>query len=380
MSSDLFPLIPSPRASASGHLIGRPEQIVLGAATEALVAGKRVLVTGAGGSIGSEIARQLSGLNPERVYLLDHDESGLHALSLELHGHGLFDDDRMVLADIREAATMRTILAEVRPQLVFHAAAHKHLPLLERFPAQAVWTNVRGTYNVAAAAAAAGVEYFINISTDKAANPISVLGMSKRLAEMVVADLAWGGMRAASVRFGNVLGSRGSFLPGLAWQLANDRPVTITDPEVTRFFMTMPEAASLVLEAATMAQRGETYVLDMGAPVSIVELAHRYATGAGLPVPEIIYTGLRPGEKLHEELLDAGETCDLTVHPQIFTVRSGDAVPADLAQRLDALYALAPGADAVTLRSAMAAAIEPEVLHPVLVPAGFAAAGIPLAS
>jgi len=185
-----------------------------------LTAGKRILVTGAGGSIGSEIVRQLETLDPVIVYQLDHDESALHALQLQLDGHGMLDDERIVLADVRDRAGIRRTLCELRPDIVYHAAAHKHLPLLERYPGEGVKTNVLGTKNVVAAAVEAGVGFLVNVSTDKAARPTSVLGTTKRLAEMVVRDYAGQGTRLASVRFGNVLGSRGSFLDTLSFQVA----------------------------------------------------------------------------------------------------------------------------------------------------------------
>lgn len=348
--------IPAQRSVSTAQLLGRPEQVVFGPATAAVFGGRRVLVTGAGGSIGSEIVRQLRRLDPERVYMLDQDESALHSLSLELKGHGLFDSDDFVLADVRDPRAMRAVMRAVRPDIVVHAAAHKHLPLLERYPAEALRTNVIGTQNVAGAAAEAGVRLFVNVSTDKAANPVSVLGASKRLAEMIVARIgreAGTTMRTASVRFGNVLGSRGSFLPGLAWQIEHDLPVTITHPDVTRFFMTIPEAAGLVLEAALMAQKGETYVLDMGEPVSILDLTRDYARRRGLPRPHIEFTGLRPGEKLHEELVDAHEVRALTPHPRIWSVHVPEVDLAALAARLDELSALAPDLDAADLRAAM---------------------------
>ncbi len=289
-----------------------------------VVRGNTVLVTGAGGSIGSELARQVSRLDPERLFLLDHDESALHALQLELIGNGLFEDDRVVLCDIRDRVRVRRLLARVRPGLVLHAAAHKHLPLLERYPAEGVKTNVFGTANLVEAALEGGVERFVNVSTDKAAQPTSILGATKRLAELVVADTAGHGMRVASVRFGNVLGSRGSFLPGLVAQVQAGQPITITHPEVTRFFMSIPQAAKLVIEAAAMASDGETYVLDMGAPVRILDLVRRYLAHTATGTAQVVFTGLRPGEKLHETLLDRAETGASTEHPQISCVRPRD--------------------------------------------------------
>jgi FlaA1/EpsC-like NDP-sugar epimerase len=315
------------------QLLNRPDTIVHGEAARLKIRGSKVLVTGAGGSIGSEIVRQVYALGAEQVYLVDHDENALHAVQLELHGHGLLESDTTILADIREAAVMDRVMRTVRPDIVFHAAAHKHLPLLERFPAEGVRTNVLGTRNVVAAALGAGVSALVNISTDKAARPTSVLGVTKRLAEMVVAAHAGAGMAVASVRFGNVLGSHGSFLRSMAYQVARDLPVTITDPAVSRYFMTIPEAASLVVEASTMAVAGETYVLDMGEPVRILDLAQRYLRAMGRPDSQYVLTGLRPGEKMREELYDAFELRQPTLHPRIWCVRAQDPLGSSAAIR-----------------------------------------------
>lgn len=306
-----------------------------------LTADKRILVTGAGGSIGSEIVRQLETLDPAVVYQLDHDESALHALQLQLDGHGLLDSERTVLADVRDHEGIRRTLCDLRPEIVYHAAAHKHLPLLERYPAEGVKTNVLGTKNVVAAAIEAGVGLFINISTDKAARPTSVLGATKRLAEMIVRDHASLGTRLASVRFGNVLGSRGSFLDTLSFQVASGAPVTVTHREVTRFFMTIPEAAGLVIEASVMADRGETYVLDMGEPVRILELIDRYVARSGAKAPELRFTGLRPGEKLHEQLFDSAERLMTTRHGHIWSVQAKDTLPDRFRERVTQLNDLA---------------------------------------
>jgi FlaA1/EpsC-like NDP-sugar epimerase len=298
-------------------LLDRGRQISYGAGARALVHGKIVLVTGAGGSIGSEVVRQVRTLQPAAVYLLDHDEGALHSLQLELHGHGLLTDPFVLLADIRDADTMSRLFADIRPDIVFHAAAHKHLPLLERFPAEGVKANVGGTRNVVAAAAAAGAELVVNISTDKAAHPTSVLGATKRVAENIAACYATSRTRVASVRFGNVLGSRGSLLTSLKWQVSNARDITVTDPAATRYFMTIPEAASLVIEAAVLAGKGETYVLDMGQPIRILDLVRRYLDLAEAE-NRVVFTGLRSGEKLHEQLVDGSkEAVTSTTHPRI---------------------------------------------------------------
>ena len=290
-------------------------------------AGRRVLVTGAGGSIGSELCRQLHRLGPAELIMLDRDESALHAIQLELHGRALLDSDQVVLADIRDADRMLEVFCQLRPQIVFHAAALKHLPLLERAPAEALKSNVWGTLNVLRAAAGCGVESFVNISTDKAADPVSVLGYSKRIAERLTAEMARrAGARYVSVRFGNVLGSRGSVLSVLSAQVAAGGPLTVTHPDVARYLMTAGEAVQLVLQAAVIGRGGEVLVLDMGEPVRIVDIARRLAARAAEPI-EIVFTGLRPGEKMSEQLLGEGERDDRPYHPLIRHVPAAPLPP-----------------------------------------------------
>ena len=280
-------------------------------------AGKRILVTGAGGSIGSELCRQLHGFGPAQLIMLDRDESALHAIELALHGRALLDSDRLVLADIRDPERIQQVFEQHRPDIVFHAAALKHLPLLERYPAEALKSNGWGTLTVLAAAAACGVESFVNISTDKAADPVSVLGYSKRIAERLTAHMA---RRATgtylSVRFGNVLGSRGSFLTSLSAQAASGGPLTVTHPRVSRYLMTAGEAVQLVLQAAVIGRDGEVLVLDMGEQIRIADIARRLAASAPGEV-DVVFTGLRPGEKLTESLLGHGETGQALYHPLI---------------------------------------------------------------
>lgn len=301
-----------------GDLLGRQEVHVISPGARAVVAGRRVLVTGAGGSIGSELCRQISHWNPASLFLLDHDESNLHGLQLELYGEARLDDEALVIADIRDSSRIDQVFNETRPEVVFHAAAHKHLPLLERHPCEGVKSNVHGTQNLLEAALEVGTERFILISTDKAANPTSVLGASKRLAELLVRQAALSGaMQCASVRFGNVLGSRGSLLAVLSSQMLSGVPVTVTHPDVTRYFMTVEEAVGLVLEAGRMADDGRTFVLDMGEPVRILELVSRFAAQVHVQHPQIRYTGLRPGEKLNEELFQDSELAEPTDHPRI---------------------------------------------------------------
>lgn len=342
---DLFAVSPA-------SLLGRDEVQVVRPASRAAIRDKRVLVTGAGGSIGSELCRQIVSYGPSALYMLDHDESNLHRLQLEISGSGLLDSDGLIVADIRDQARIRSLFEALRPQVVFHAAAHKHLPLLERHPCEGVKSNVVGTMNVVDAAVDNGAERIILISTDKAAEPTSVLGATKLLAEQVVRSRAGRGTSVGSVRFGNVLGSRGSFLHVLAHQIASHEPITITDPDVDRFFMTVEEAVGLVLEAAAMAEMGETFVLDMGSPVRIVNLVETYAAQAGITQFELRFTGLRPGEKLNETLFSPSESRMPTAHPRITATR-GDPSHVDVDEELEALFDHAARNDPDAVRHAL---------------------------
>jgi len=279
--------------------------------------GKRVLVTGAGGSIGSELCRQIYKFAPSELIMLDHDETGLQSTQISIFGHGLLDTPDVVLASIRDADSVLEIFRDRRPQVVFHAAALKHLPMLEQFPDEAWKTNVLGTLNVLEAAQAVGVTTFVNISTDKAANPTSILGHSKRVAEKLTAWAAQtSGQRYLSVRFGNVIGSRGSMLPTFTSLIEAGGPLTITHPDVTRFFMTIPEACQLVVQAGGIGRPAEVLILDMGEPVRILDVAQRMIDMSGKDIA-VVYTGLRPGEKLHEELVGDNETDERPVHAKI---------------------------------------------------------------
>lgn len=272
------------------------------------VANRRVLVTGAGGSIGSHLCAAITRFDPKALFMLDRDENALHATQLRLEGRALLDSDCLVVGNIRDQRRLHAVFEQCTPEVVFHAAALKHVSFLERYPDEAVKTNVLGTANVLAAAALVGVDRFVNVSTDKAADPVNVLGMTKRIGEMLTAWYADNGMESVSVRFGNVLGSSGSVVPIFREQIRRGGPVTVTDPEVTRFFMTIEEAAFLVVNAAALAGDGEVMVLDMGDPVRIVDLARslidELAPGSDI---EVVFTGLRPGEKLHEVLVGAGD-------------------------------------------------------------------------
>jgi FlaA1/EpsC-like NDP-sugar epimerase len=301
-------------------LIGRTQVPTDLAAVRGALTGRRVLITGAGGSIGSEIARQVLACAPAKLILLEHDETHLHDISAELA------DDRVVeaLADIRDTAALGDIFDRHRPHVVFHAAAHKHVPLLERHPCEAAATNVIGTANTVRAAKEAGVERFVFISTDKAVQPSSVMGASKWLGEQVVLATRPDDARYCAVRFGNVLGSRGSVVPTFARQIEAGGPVTVTDERMTRFFMSIEEAVQLVLQAASMAEGGEVFILDMGEPVRIIELAERMIRLAGRRVGDdvsIEIVGTRGGEKLTETLWGPQELPEGTGHPSILALR-----------------------------------------------------------
>lgn len=283
--------------------------------------GAKILVTGAGGSIGSELCRQLVQFQPAELIMLDRDETGLQQSQISVHKHGLLDTKDVVLADIRDVDALSAIFEERRPTVVFHAAALKHLPMLEQYPEEAWKTNVLGTLNVLEASAKVGVTTFVNISTDKAANPTSVLGHSKRVAEKLTAGFGEKtGERYLSVRFGNVIGSRGSMLPTFTSLIEAGGPLTITHPDVTRFFMTIPEACQLVIQAGGVGRSGEVLILDMGEPVRILDVAERMIEQSGKDI-EIVYTGLRHGEKLHEELVGNGESDERPFHPKISHAR-----------------------------------------------------------
>jgi dTDP-glucose 4,6-dehydratase len=282
------------------------------------VSGKSVLVTGAGGSIGSEIVRQVVQFGPKKLLKLDRDENALLNLQLDLGGTGLWFEEDLILADIRDSDRIQEIFEEFKPQIVFHAAALKHLPILERFPEEAFKTNIQGTKNVLFAAAKTGVEIFVNISTDKASDPKSVLGQSKLITERLTAGIKSTKTRSGfskyiSVRFGNVIGSNGSFVHTFRRQIAQGGPVTVTHPDVTRFFMTVREAVHLVLQSVLIGSHGETLVLDMGKPVKIDDIAKMMIQRSGKEVG-IKYTGLRPGEKLHESLFTIEESSGFRKH------------------------------------------------------------------
>ncbi|HHX0056608.1 TPA: type 8 capsular polysaccharide synthesis protein Cap8D, partial [Staphylococcus aureus] len=277
---------------------------------------KTILVTGAGGSIGSEICRQVCNFYPERIILLGHGENSIYLINRELRNRfGKNVDIVPIIADVQNRARMFEIMEMYKPYAVYHAAAHKHVPLMEDNPEEAVRNNILGTKNTAEAAKNAEVKKFVMISTDKAVNPPNVMGASKRIAEMIIQSLNDETHRTnfVAVRFGNVLGSRGSVIPLFKSQIEEGGPVTVTHPEMTRYFMTIPEASRLVLQAGALAEGGEVFVLDMGEPVKIVDLARNLIKLSGKKEDDIriTYTGIRPGEKMFEELMNKDE-----VHPE----------------------------------------------------------------
>ncbi|TDL31828.1 polysaccharide biosynthesis protein [Jeotgalibacillus sp. S-D1] len=293
------------------------------------IEGKVVLVTGAGGSIGSEISRQISRFNPKRLILLGHGENSIYTIEMELKERFKESSIEFVteIADLQDSKKMMNVMRVYKPNVVYHAAAHKHVPLMERNPEEAVKNNMIGTKNIAEAASWYGVETFVMVSTDKAVNPTSVMGASKKLAEMIVQQMDQvSDTKFVAVRFGNVLGSRGSVIPHFKKQIERGGPVTVTHPDMIRYFMTIPEASRLVIQAGSLAQGGEIFVLDMGDPVKIVDLAKNLIklSGNSLDDIEIKYTGIRPGEKLFEELLKEDEVREEQVYPKIYVGKTAE--------------------------------------------------------
>ena len=342
------------RPVSEADLLGRRPADIDAHAVAGYITGRRVLVTGAGGSIGSELCRQLARFEPAALLKLDRDESGLHAVQLSIHGRALLDGDDLLLGDIRDRDRLFELFEDHRPDVVFHAAALKHLPLLEAAPQEGWKTNVVGTQNVLDAAEQVGVTHFVNISTDKAANPTSVLGYTKRLTERLTAHKGvTAGGTYVSVRFGNVLGSRGSVLPAFREQARRGGPITVTHPDITRYFMLVEEAALLVINAGAIGRDGEVLVLDMGEPVKIADVARRFAEQHTPPI-EIVYTGLRAGEKLHEDLVASDETDIRPFHPMITHVRATGI-------RYDEVLSCAESDDATLVRCMQQLALSTEL-------------------
>lgn len=303
-------------------LLGRePVELDIDSIADKLTS-KTILVTGAGGSIGSEICRQIAKFSPKKLLLLGHGENSIYTIDMELKKQYQHDFEIIpIIADVQDSARILEIMEEYQPDVVYHAAAHKHVPMMEYNPKEAVKNNIFGTWNVAVAADAFGVKNFVLISTDKAVNPPNVMGATKRFAEMIIQNMAKeSDTKFVAVRFGNVLGSRGSVIPVFKKQIQEGGPVTVTHPEMTRYFMTIPEASMLVIQAGALARGGEVFVLDMGEPVKIVDLAKDLITLSGYSVEEIgiTFTGIRPGEKLYEELLNENEIGQKQVFPKIF--------------------------------------------------------------
>jgi FlaA1/EpsC-like NDP-sugar epimerase len=305
-----------------------------------LATGETVLVTGAGGSIGSELCRQLARLEPAQILLLGHGENSIFDVLSELTERFPTVTTVPVIADVRNRDRMQQVFAQYRPYSVFHAAAHKHVPLMEGNIAEAVTNNVLGTKNVAELAAEYGVEHLVMISTDKAVRPTNIMGATKRVAEQIVQEIAEASERKfVAVRFGNVLGSRGSVVPTFLRQIQSGGPVTVTHPEMRRYFMTIPEAVQLVLQAGAIGRGGEVFVLDMGEPVKVLDLATDLIRLSGLEVGidiEIRFSGTRPGEKLYEELFFDSESAVATDHPKVLRARNG-ALPLGMSTVVDVL-------------------------------------------
>lgn len=333
-------------------LLGRKEVVLDQNSIAKVLNGKTVLVTGAGGSIGSEICRQVAKFHPEKLLLLGHGENSIYLIHQELTN--LYNDIEIipVIADIQDRKRIDKIMAEYRPHTVYHAAAHKHVPLMEYNPSEAVKNNIYGTRNVAEAAKEFGVVNFVMISTDKAVNPPNVMGATKRVAEMIVTSLNEPNKtRFSAVRFGNVLGSRGSVVPLFKKQLAKGGPLTVTDFRMTRYFMTIPEASRLVIQASSLMKGGEIFVLDMGESVRIVDLAKKMITLSGFNENDIkiIESGIRPGEKLYEELLSSKENTEEQIYDKIFVGKVISKPGSEVNEFIDSLKNM----DAIDLKKSL---------------------------
>ena len=337
-----------------------------------LVRGKKVLITGAGGSIGSELCRQIVKAAPDSLLLLGHGENSIFDIHNELRrdftaGKSPVEKLIPIIADVRDQPRLHQVFQKYRPDVVFHAAAHKHVPLMEANPIDAITNNILGTNALLQTCLAYQVERFVLISTDKAVNPANIMGMTKRMAELLVLEAARrSGQEFVAVRFGNVLGSRGSVVPFFKKQIEAGGPVTVTHPEVSRYFMTIPEAVQLVLQAAAMGKGGDLFMLDMGKPVKIVDLARDLIRLSGFKPDEeikITFSGLRPGEKLHEELYQGHENRTPTEHAKIMRVTSDYQHPANLRQAIEHLHRLAQAGN-INEALALIAALVPEYTPP----------------
>lgn len=324
-------------------LLGRDEVNLDMVAISKKLTNKVILVTGAGGSIGSEICRQVMNFQPDKLILLGHGENSIYTIHMELQQRSVGTELIPIIADIQDRARIFEVVEQYQPDVIYHAAAHKHVPLMEYNPREAVKNNIFGTKNIAEAAHEFGVKNFVMISTDKAVNPPNVMGATKRTAEMIVQSLAeQSKTKFAAVRFGNVLGSRGSVIPLFRRQIKAGGPVTVTHPEMTRYFMTIPEASRLVLQAGALAKGGEIFVLDMGEPVKIIDLARNLIKLSGYSENEIKieFTGIRPGEKMYEELLTSQEIQKKSIYPKIHIGKSTTLPIGEINEILDKLLVL----------------------------------------
>jgi FlaA1/EpsC-like NDP-sugar epimerase len=336
-------------------LIGREEVNLDQEGISQFISGKRILVTGAGGSIGSELVRQISRFRPEAIGLLDFSEFNLYQIDMACRRQRSGAAIQTHLADIRDRELIDRIFSRFKPHAVFHAAAYKHVPMQEYHPREALLTNVEGTRNMAEAALNHEVDRFVLVSTDKAVRPTNVMGATKRVAEMIIQGISGShGTRFMAVRFGNVIGSSGSVIPLFQEQIARGGPVTVTHPEVTRYFMSIPEAAQLILQTGAMGEGGEIFILDMGKPINISEMARDLIRLHGLE-PErditIEYIGLRPGEKLYEELITEGEGIVPTSHEKIMVLRGNSYSPEIVSKRIEELLAVARFSDDSAIKS-----------------------------
>ena len=349
------------RLLTEADLLGRREIDTDIAAIADYLSGRRVLITGAGGSIGAELCRQVARFNPAALAMLDRDESALQAVQLSLEGRALLDSRHLIVADLRDRQRLEEVFAEHQPEVVFHAAALKHLPLLQMHPEEGVKTNVLGTLNALEVSLARGVTRFVNVSTDKAADPTSVLGYTKRITERLSAAADENGHGTyISVRFGNVLGSRGSVLTTFRAQISAGGPVTVTHPDVSRYFMTIEEAVQLVIQAGAIGAGGEVLVLEMGDQVRITDLARRLIEQSDAPV-EIVFTGLRDGEKVQEVLVGRSEVSEPTSHALINRV-SVPSLEFTALPRLD--RSMGEGALLMELRNLCMPEMESDALSP----------------
>ncbi len=378
-----FRLVPGLRAIIEGdvhfaqiaevepdHLLGRETVVFQDQVAASVVGGRRIMVTGAGGSIGSELCRQILALGPSELILLGRGENSIFEIQAELAPHR--GETRLIpiIADVRDGRRLKNLARRIAPEIILHAAAHKHVPLMEDHPEEAVLVNAGGTRNLTDFARLVGAKRFVMISTDKAVNPASVMGATKKMAELVVRTAAKepGSTQFMIVRFGNVLGSRGSVVPFFKKRIEAGLPLPITHPQMTRYFMTIKEAAQLVIEAMVMGGGGSTYILEMGRPVSILELAQDllvlsgYDPADGDSGPGIVITGLRPGEKLHEKLNEDYEDLVPSAHPLIRKTRSGPECETMNLQDLDRGLGLAEAGEIQALRCWMADILEQPLL------------------